>query len=217
MKILIGYAQRSGSTLLQHILSEHSQITSYSDVNSLFILPALLSGYQPENNVCIKPSDNYFLLFHDERFYEKFDKFIWIARDPRDSYLSAFEIKFAYFLWLPGKKLHGVDVGILKRWKMIYKQYFMNRKRWHLIRYEDLVNQPDIELQRLFKYLELPYEPVYPFKNRFNILAGGDPKLPKTTTIHNKSVARYRLQMSKLQQMVFKRFLGREMKVLGYG
>jgi hypothetical protein len=217
MKILIGYAQRSGSTLLQHILSEHSQISSYSDVNSLFILPALLSGYEPTKNICVKPSDNYFLLLKDERYYEKFDKFIWIARDPRDSYLSAFEIKFAYFLWLPGRKLHGVDIGILHRWRMIYKQYFQNRKRWHLIRYEDLVTKPEKELRRLFKYLELPYESVFPFKNRFNILAGGDPKLHKTKTIHKRSVARYLMQMPKLQQKVFKRILGWEMKELGYG
>ena len=217
MNILIGYAQRSGSTLLQHILNEHSQITSYSDANSLLVLPALLSGYHSEKNICVKPSDNYFLLLKDKRFYERFDKFIWIARDPRDSYLSSFEIKFAYFLWLPGRKLHGVDIGILQRWKMIYSQFFQNRKRWHLIRYEDLVSQPEKELQRLFKYLELPYEPVYPFKKKFNILAGGDPKLQKTKTIHNKSVARYRLQMPKLQQKVFKLFLGREMKDLGYG
>jgi hypothetical protein len=181
------------------------------------IIPALLSGYNSDKNICVKPSDNYFLLLKDKRFYDKYDKFIWIARDPRDSYLSSFEIKFAYFLWLPGRKLHGVDVGILKRWKMIYSQFFQNRKRWHLIRYEDLVTQPEKELKRLFKYLELPYEPVYPFKNKFNILAGGDPKLQKTSTIHKKSVARYRLQMPKLQQKVFKLFLGREMKDLGYG
>lgn len=215
MNILIGYAQRSGSTLLQHILNEHSQINSYSDVNSLFVLPAILSGYHPETNVCVKPSDNYFLLLKDERFYQNFDKFIWIARDPRDSYLSAFEIKFAYFFWLPGRKLRGIDVGILKRWKMIYQQFFRHRKRWHLIRYEDLVTKPEKVLRKLFKYLELPYEPVYPFQ-QFNLLAGGDPKLPHTSTIHNKSVARFRKQMPKYQQWVFKRLLSREMKELGY-
>ena len=216
MKILIGYHQRSGSTLLQHILNSHSQVRSFSDANSFLILPALLSGYSPEGNICIKPVDNFFL-FRPRYLYRRFDKFIWLARDPRDSYLSALEVGFAYgsSLWLPGKKLHGIDVGLLGRWKRVYREYFRRKNRWYLVRYEDLVQNPDRVLQHLFAYLELPYERVYPFKP-FNRAAGGDPKLRKTRTIHHKSVSRYREGLSKLQQRVFSKFLGKEMRALGY-
>lgn len=216
MKILIGYHQRSGSTLLQHILNAHSKIRSYSDANSFLILPALLSGYTPEGNICVKPMDNFFL-FRTRLLYRRFDKFIWLARDPRDSYLSALEAGFAYgfSLWLPGKKLHGVDVGLLNRWKRVYRHYFKRENRWHLVRYEDLVRDPAPVLKGVFEYLELPYEKVYPFE-QFNWAAGGDPKLRKTKTIHKKSVRRYKEGLSRLQQRVFKKFLGKEMRALGY-
>ena len=95
MKILIGYSQRSGSTLLQHILGQHSQIHSYSDGTSLIVLPALMAGCEPKQfSICVKPMDFFFLL-HRREFYQKFDKFVWIARDPRDAYLSAFEVGYA--------------------------------------------------------------------------------------------------------------------------
>ncbi|NIV16398.1 MAG: hypothetical protein GWN62_35630, partial [Aliifodinibius sp.] len=183
MKILIGYHQRSGSTLLQHILNGHSQLQSFSDANSFLVLPALLSGYTPESNICVKPMDILYLI-RIRLIYRRFDKFIWLARDPRDSYLSALEVGFAYgsSLWLPGKKLHGIDIGLLKRWKRIYRQYFRKRNRWHLVRYEDMVQNPKMVLKHLFDYLELPFERVYPFEP-FNRAAGGDPKLSKTRTI----------------------------------
>lgn len=216
MKILIGYHQRSGSTLLQHILNAHSQVRSFSDANSLLVLPIILSGFSPEGNICVKPMDNFFL-FRPRLLYRRFEKFIWLARDPRDSYLSALEIGFAYgsSLWLPGRKLHGIDVGLLSRWKRVYREYFKRRNRWHLVRYEDLVRDPEPVLEELFNYLELPYERVYPF-DQFNRVAGGDPKLTKTRTIHSRSLNRYREGLSALQQRVFNKFLGKEMRVLGY-
>ena len=216
MKILIGYHQRSGSTLLQHILNGHSKIRSFSDANSLLVLPAILSGYTPPENICVKPMDNFFL-FRPRLLYRRFDKFIWLARDPRDSYLSSLEVGYAYgpSLWLPGKKLHGIDVGLLKRWRLVYRQFFNNRSRWHLVRYEDLVSNPEPVLKDLFNYLEVPYEKVYPFE-KFNFAAGGDPKLTKTKTIHKKSIHRYTSKMSRLQQRVFEKILGKEMRSLGY-
>jgi hypothetical protein len=214
MKILIGYHQRSGSTLLQHILNEHSQIQSYSDANSLLVLPVIMAGYDPPGNVCVKPLDVFFM-FRNKRLLDVFDKFIWLARDPRDSYLSALEIKFAYNFWLPGKKFRGIDLNLLKRWRVVYRTYFKHQDRWHLLRYEDLSQKPEETLRKLFGYLDLPYEPVYPFQE-FNLMAGGDPKLRQTRTIHKKSVTRYKKQMPRQQQMVFRRFLRTEMRKLGY-
>ena len=215
MKILIGYHQRSGSTLLQHILNEHSQIRSFSDISSLAVLPAILLGYQPRGNVCIKPLDVFFT-YESKIFYRRFDKLIWLARDPRDSYLSALEVNFAYNFWLPGPKIRGIDVGLLRRWRLIYRRYFKHPRQWHLLRYEDLVRKPKPALKALFRYLEIPYEKIYPF-SEFQLLPnGGDPKMRGKTTIHKKSIHRYQDEMPLRQQRVFKRFLGNEMRKLGY-
>ena len=214
MKILIGYFQRSGSTLLQHILNEHTLIHSYSDVSSLLAIPLIYAGYNPRDHICIKPLDLFFMIMR-EHFFEKFDKFIWLSRDPRDSYLSAFEVKFAYNFWFPGKKLRGIDLGLLKRWRLVYHQYFKNPQRWYLLRYEELVSNPKQVLSGLFRYLQVPYEDVYPFE-KHNLLTGGDPKLRRTRTIHKQSIFRYKNQMPRRQQRVFIWFLYNEMRQLGY-
>ncbi len=215
MKILIGYYQRSGSTLLQHILNEHSQIRSYSDISSLFVLPAILFGYQPQGHVCIKPLDIFYNL-RSQSFYRRFDKFLWLARDPRDSYLSALEVNYAYNFWLPGPKVRGIDVGLLRRWRLIYRHYFQHQHDWHLLRYEDLVTTPEPTLRALFDYLELPHEQIYPFSEFQWLPAGGDPKLRDTATIHDHSASRYQVEMPARQQRVFTRFLREEMRQLGY-
>lgn len=215
MKILIGYHQRSGSTLLQHLLSEHSRIRSYSDLSSLGILPLLLMGYTPDEPICVKPIDVFFTVSFP-RLYRVFDKFIWLARDPRDSYLSALEVKYAYNFWLPGKKIRGIDVGLLRRWKIIYNTYFQYQDRWHLVRYEDLVEDQEKTLQGIYQYLNLPYEAVDRFRQFHWLRQGGDPKLRNTSRVHRNSVRRFLKEMSPGKQKVFTRFLGEEMRTLGY-
>jgi hypothetical protein len=215
MKILIGYYQRSGSTLLQHLLSEHSRIRSYSDLSSLGILPLLLMGYTPDEPICVKPIDVFFTIPFPH-LYRVFDKFIWLARDPRDSYLSALEVNYAYNFWLPGKKIRGIDVGLLQRWKIVYKSYFQHQNRWHLVRYEDLVEDQENTLRGIYTYLKLPYEAVEEFRKFHWLKQGGDPKLRKTSRVHRKSARRFKEEMSTQKQRVFTRFLGEEMRSLGY-
>lgn len=201
--------------MLQHILNQHSKIQSFSDVNSLLALPAVLSGIRPKVHWCVKPIDTFFL-FRPYLFYRRFDKFIWLARDPRDAYLSAQEAGYKYFVWSSLRKRNGIDVGFLQRWKRIYRQYFRRPRRWHLIRYEDLVRRPAQVMHGLFSYLGVPFERVYPFEDFNWWAAGGDDKLLQTTTIHSKSMGRYKQQMSRPQLRIFKRLLGREMTALGY-
>jgi hypothetical protein len=181
----------------------------------LFQLPLLRSGIPIKGNICVKPLD-YIYYFKSTFLYRTFDKFIWITRDPRDAYLSAFEIGYAYIFWLPGKKERGIDLGQLKRWKLIYQHFFTHRNLWYLIKYERLVSQPDETLKDLFNYLEIPAEKVYPFK-RFKWFGNGDPKLTQTTTLHSNSVMRHKAEMSKQKQEIFFRYLSKEMAQLGYG
>ena len=213
MRILIGYSMRSGSTLLQHILHQHPKISSYSDLNSLLILPPLVCGV-PLNNVCVKPMDLFFLgqsIF----FRNRFDRFVWITRDPRDSYVSSIEYKWASAIWPKGRRVKGIATGLVRRWKRVYRHYFTEPERWHLVRYEDLATKPEETSAKLLEYLGLPHHNVVDF-GHFKGLGGGDMKLRKENTVHPKSVFRFRRVLSMEQQQVFADMIGGEMRQLGY-
>lgn len=215
MKIIIGYSMRSGSTLLQHILNQHSELCAYSDVSSFAVLAKLVLGFNHgRGNICVKPMDIFFLK-PQKRIYRYFDKHIWLARDPRDSYLSSVESGYAYLFWPRGSKDSDIDTGLLKRWKMVYRSYFMAPERWYLLRYEDLVCEPENTLKHLFDYLGLPCESLLPFR-RFKMINGGDYKIRRTTTVKPTSAARYTQRLSARQLAVFDRYLGLEMQCLGY-
>ena len=214
MRILVGYSMRSGSTLLQHILDQHSEVRACSDVSSLPSLAAAWLGLRKRGYRLIKPVDLLYLL-PGSRQYRGFDRYVWLARDPRDSYLSAVESGYAYLFWPRGKKEEGIDVGLLKRWKQIARRYLAQPGQWHLVRYEDLVRDPDRTLTALLDYLVLPPEQLLPF-SRFNLLNGGDYKLRSTTTVTSTSLHRHARQLTPGQQEVFSRYLGPELEAFGY-
>jgi hypothetical protein len=116
MRILIDYSMRSGSTLLQHILDQHSAVRSYSDISSSPALASAWLGLRLKGHHLIKPLDLLYLM-PKTRLFDHFDRYVWLVRDPRDSYLSAVESGYAYLFWPRGKKEMGIDVGLLKRWK----------------------------------------------------------------------------------------------------
>jgi hypothetical protein len=214
MRTLIGYSMRSGSTLLQHVLGGHSRLQAYSDLSALPLLAGQLLGLRPLRGACIKPMD---LLYLQERFdfYRRFDRFLWITRDPRASYLSTVESGYAYWFWRRGERESGIDVGLLRRWLRIYRHFFEHRERWHLVRYEDLVRDPEPTLRGILDYLELPYEQLYPFP-RFKRLRGGDYKIVAHSNFTTRSAARHRRELGPEQDAVFTRHLGEAMQALGY-
>lgn len=214
MKVLIGYSMRSGSTLLQHILNGHDAVTAYSDLSSLVALVRSLAGFDPGGTVCIKPMDLLFLQRQLDLF-RHFDRFLWLARDPRDSYLSTVESRYGYLFWRPGRREAGIDIGLLERWKRVYRWYFEHPERWHLLRYEDLVTAPETTLRGLLAHLGLPHQPLFPFP-RHNILSGGDTKITRHSHVTARSRARHERELDEAQQRVFERHLGGELRALGY-
>lgn len=215
MRILIGYSMRSGSTLLQHVLDGHSQIEAYGDLSSVGALLRRATGLADRTHLCIKPMDLLYLQ-PGHGFYRHFDRFVWIARDPRDSYLSALESGYAYLLWPPGRRREGIDLGLLRRWQRVYhRHYFAQPERWHLLRYEDLVSAPAPTLARLLRYLGVAQEPLFPFP-QFKRRHGGDYKLRQHRTISTGSRERHRGQLTARQEDVFEEVLGEDMAALGY-
>jgi hypothetical protein len=214
MRILIGYSMRSGSTLLQHMLGGHSALRSLSDLSSLAALARIGLGLRLPDHLCVKPMD---LLYLQRGIdcYRRFDRFVWLARDPRDSYLSAIESGYAYLFWPRGRPEAGIDVGLLERWRRIYRHYFEHPDRWYRLRYEDLVARPEPTLRALLDHLELAYEPLYPF-SRFTLLRGGDYKITRHRSISGRSRQRHCRELTAEQNAVFARHLGAEMRELGY-
>lgn len=136
-RILIGYSMRSGSTLLSHILNQHSLIDAHSDLSAFGALLRLTSGKVQTRHLCVKPMD-IFYLSELPALLGRFDRFIWLTRDPRDSYFSTVESGYAYLLWPPGRRRAGIDTGLLRRWERITRRYFERSALWQLVRYEDL-------------------------------------------------------------------------------
>jgi hypothetical protein len=213
MKILIGYSMRSGSTLLQHMLNEHSRLRSFSDVSSLPVLMGIACGVRVDD-VCVKPPDLVYL-HGDAGLLRPFDRRIWLARDPRDSYLSSVESNYPYLFWPRGRMVEGIDVGLLHRWKRVYRRYFGGPHRWHLVKYEDLAQRPAETMRALFDYLGLDYEDVLQ-PRPFRWSSGGDTKLAKNPKVHAKSVGRHAGVLSDAQMALFADGLGGEMRALGY-
>lgn len=213
-RILIGYSMRSGSTLLGHVLGQHSLIDSYSDISAFGALARLAMKQAPDRHLCVKPMDIFYLSRHPG-LMQTFDRFIWLTRDPRDSYLSTVESGYAYLLWPPGRRVAGLDTGLLHRWRRITGNYLARPDLWRLVRYEDLASDPQGTLQELFDYLGIPAEELLPFE-RFNLRHGGDYKIRQSWTVHASSVERWRSRLNEEQRGVFASVLGPTMKALGY-
>lgn len=213
-RILLGYSMRSGSTLLSHILDQHSMIDATSDISAFGALARLATKRTTGRHLCVKPMD-VFYLSRRPAVMRYFDRFIWLTRDPRDSYLSAVESGYAYLLWPPGKKQAGIDTGLLHRWRRITRNYLARPDLWHRVRYEDLATDPETALNGLFDYLGIPAEELLPFE-RFKLRRGGDYKIRNSSTVHAGSVERWRSQLAEDQRQVFASILGPTMKALGY-
>jgi len=215
MRVLIGYSMRSGSTVLAHVLGGHSRVRSHGDLSSLLALPRLAV---PGNGrvLLVKPPDLVFLHRRlDARAH--FDRGIWLARDPRDSYLSALDSGYAYLFRRPGPFEEGIDVGLLQRWRRIHAHYLERPERWHLLRYEDLALNPSGRLARLQDHLGLERETLLPFRfRRRDLLNGGDYKVARTRTLCTDGVGRHRQALTAGQQALFHHYLGDAMAILGY-
>lgn len=204
---------RSGSTLLQHILNQHSKLQSFSDLSSLPVLFAMRFGFRFHNRV-VKPLDLFFL-GKKIRLLRRFEKRIWLTRDPRDAYVSSLESGYAYWFWPKGRVKGGVDLSLLRRWKRIQSHYLKNKEDWYLVRYEDLVTRPEETVRGMLEYLELPYEKLFPFKG-FTPISGGDMKLAGQSNVHSTSVSRFRRKMSEEQIAVFDEMLSEELEAFAY-
>lgn len=83
---------------------------------------------------------------------------LFIIRDPRDTILS---IKNAF---------NSTLAGAIQQWNDAFNKYFEHLDRVHLVRYEDLVQEPSATLSDICKFIQEPYEEQ--FLNFFEKIEG---------------------------------------------
>jgi len=172
---------RSGSTLVESILSDHSQITALGEIGELknavqklgnlsfkeqadalkfvqdsYLSSRSLSGVSTKYAVD-KYLGNYFYLGHIAHAFPD-AKILHIQRDPRANAWSIFkhcfaegELSFAY------NPQNIIDFFAIYRRMMQFWTSKIGTRIYHLS-YDSLVSDPEHETKRLFQHLDLPNE-----------------------------------------------------------
>lgn len=181
--VILG-SQRSGTTLLQLILSSHSKIKGLDEDDSNYTFPPwivlFLSKLVGRKTVYKLPTKS-FALYQLKRNFSK-SKIIWMVRDPLavvssmkslivedgQTWLSTYSWdeweKAARFFKDQSPKLErDVEPAVLGAniWKYKNMMPEIYREKGFLvytIRYEDLLETPRETLQQLFSFLELDWE-----------------------------------------------------------
>ncbi len=218
--ILLGYHRRSGSTLLMNLMKAFDSLTIYGEMPSIpIMIRYILGDARVNNNICAKPMDLFYLAYPENfrRFYNNFDKFVWISRIPMDTYLSEMETGYMYLSYLSKKEVRGIRTKFFDRWKKVYSHYFANEDKWHLVRYEDLTENTAETFEELSRYLDLDHSPKKLQLDSLDVKwDGGDTKILNSDSIHTKSASRFKEEMKDEQIDLFKDRLGDEMERLGY-
>jgi hypothetical protein len=147
-------------------------------------------------------------------------KIIHIVRDYRDHIISVLETKLY--------KIPSVAL-VAYQWKrslrMIQKQKKKQPERFFTIRYEDLVNNPEIEVPQLFEFLNISYnDAVLNFNERVKEKYSGNNILDEIqkrqsnilNPINNKMVNKWQTQMSKESQEIADIIVGNYAEKYGY-
>lgn len=153
---------------LRSYIYNHPGVLSFSDACRY----CFLSSFRVTNKTDIKvlinkhPEFSFYIPLLIKLFPES--KFIVLVRDYRDRYLSVKEnIKFSFFNSL----VNGIS------WKIIYenilKKQKLNQGKFIFIKYEDLIQKPEIEFKRLLNFLSVNtyYEPdlFKQYKGKFKL------------------------------------------------
>ena len=244
--IFVVGAPRSGTTLLQSLLAAHSKLFSIEAETAMFsyqnifdpkrrhfgLSPHQLEGlfgqskdivdffskavnllsakYNHKRFVEKTPQHVFYLRFIFKHFPKS--KVIHIVRDGRDCYCSS---KFH-----PNIPQGKSVTSFAKYWKKCVKsaKLLQNNANILTIKYEELVNSPQISLQEIMDFLGLKYE-----KDQLDQLVYGadvrsrlEPFSKLAKPIDASSVGRYLLEMSDNECCNFERIARKELSHFGY-
>ncbi len=135
---------------------------------------------EKEKNIFIDKTSRYYLILPELMRIFPDAKFIFIVRNP----LAIFS---SFITSMVGNNIEGLgDVNIrndlLFGYKLLYEGYKTNKKNSIIVRYEDIIKNPEIEIESICKYIGVKFEKtMLDYKAKIGILQG---KLVDTKSIH---------------------------------
>lgn len=237
---------RCGTTLLKSIIAAHSRITGLKyettgllEYHNLFDLPvqeisqddykSLVGSSNSLAQLYDKVADTFVASSGAERFVDKvlpvdpfalsrlrtcFPKarFVFIIRDARDSYASAKRIANFYYTDTARK--------YAKYWRRKARGWLRcdGKRRFHLVRYEDLVIDPEAIMRDVMQFLDEPFEPQQLKRfGRTTDLSQYDAKHRNLNTpINARSVGRWEKELTSEEKDAILRVAGSDLAYFGY-
>ncbi|HEY0867506.1 MAG TPA: sulfotransferase [Fimbriimonas sp.] len=155
-----------------------------------------------------------------QRLYREYPhaRFIHVIRDPRG--VIASYLKAPFYRKFQGNPYHAIN-----SWRSAIDIHFaaqegLDPARYTSVRYEDLVESPRSELQRLSGFLGIPFEErMLEFHTRSNsgFLQGETHKLGTLKPVYRESTELWHKDLSPKMLELIEGALGTRMKALGYG
>jgi len=137
--------------------------TNYSSIVKVIYTQFQLVKEKPDLQMIVDKNNPF--AFHFDKLQSLFPKakFIFLVRDYRGVFLSRKEKKVFY------KSKDAYISGLL--WKEINEKIYHNLKNKLIIKYEDLVHDPQTVLQNICTYLEIAYdEGMFDYQHNLNQL-----------------------------------------------
>lgn len=235
-------APRSGTTLLQSVLSANEKITSFDEETGFFMYRDLFKNRFQEikddvYDNFISKSDDIVSLFDCVANYKTAEiDSIFLEKTPQHVFLLNKLVK-----WFPNSKFIHIhrDIrdsiisaknfsgiaqgstanGFLNYWnKSIDARYLANSRNVYDVAYENLVNNPNSEVFKIMNFLNIDYNVNQIDPNYFskNSRAGSEGFNKLVKPIDNKSVGVWRTSLSKDEVRRIEGMCEHNLKRLGY-
>lgn len=254
--IFIFALPRSGSTLLQRLLINHSKISSISEPwillpllnlynldkkgnsiyndsfsskavyelinrlsnkeNSYFeylnnLVTSIYSNLSvPDSIYFIDKTPRYYHIIKDIHLIFPNAKFIFLTRHPLGVINSV--MKTWFYGTFPKTQDHSFDID--HGFQALFRGYELLKDRSILVRYEDLINNSGVELNKIFDYLNLPHlkkDDINLFSNKLEGGFGDKTGKKKYTNIDSKSIEGWKIYFNSylgnfIANKIYKRF-----------
>lgn len=196
---------------------------NYNNINNIKKILNILKNeftkfYNLENKKYFLIKETSSDIYFNNMFKKKDNiKFIHLIRDPRDNYASL----------KSGIKTHYSKIGesnlillssMINRAKLDFEFININKKMYGnknylVIKYEELIKNTDKTMKKISNFLNIKYSKKMLFSSIFNIKTKSNTFTKKRTTeINNKSIKRWKNELSQKEKSILNFFFKSELK-----